>query len=66
MKRCPKCGSTKLETTAHVIERWWMDGDNYVETVECEGVAHYPDNEDLWACRTCGYEDTGIKFEEEK
>lgn len=67
MKRCPKCGSAKLLTTAHVVQEYWMDGDQYDQTIEdCIEVAHYPDNEDLWSCRNCGYEAAGIEFEEVK
>jgi predicted nucleic-acid-binding Zn-ribbon protein len=68
MKRCPKCGCEKFYVTAHVVEGWLVDADGeYLRTTEtCVEVTHYPDNEDLWTCFECGYEEEGIVFEKEE
>lgn len=65
MKRCPKCGNNKFSIVVHVTQEWIVDEDGYfVEcSVECLDVTHFPDNEDLWQCSRCGYEDAGAVFE---
>ena len=42
-----------------------VDRDGYYisTTEECVDVAHKPDNDDLWTCIKCHYEDTGSAFE---
>ena len=67
MKKCPKCGAKRFNVTAHVVQGWEVDeyGDFVRETEKCVCVSHYPDNEDLWTCTECGYEDSGDKFEVE-
>ena len=68
MKKCPKCGCEFFYVTAHIVEGWKVDKDGeYLKTTEqCVEVAHYPDNEDLWTCVECGYEEAGIVFEIEE
>ena len=65
MKRCPKCGHGEFYVTVHVTQAWIVDGDEqYLKTVEdFIETTHFPDNEDLWECAKCGYEDDGSKFE---
>lgn len=67
MKKCPKCGNKTFIVGAHVVQLWKVDENGeYIQTVEeCDCVAHHPDNEDMWQCAECGYEDSGDKFEEE-
>lgn len=68
MKRCPKCGCKRFYATAHIVEEWVVDADGeYLKTsAKCLEVTHYPDNEDLWICVDCGYEEEGIVFEIEE
>ena len=64
---CPKCSGKIFHVTAHVTQDWLVNeyGD-YLETVEaCSQVVHFPDNDDVWLCVTCGYEDAGSEFKEE-
>ena len=63
---CPRCGGTMFYATAHVTQDWVVDGyGEFQETVnECGEVTHYPDNEDLWECKTCGLEESGAFFSE--
>lgn len=65
VKRCPKCGNETFAVTAHVVQGWLVDRDGYyiATTEECVEVAHEPDNEDLWTCTKCHYEDVGAAFE---
>lgn len=68
MKRCPKCGCKQFYVTAHVVEEWLVDANGYF--IETTGlaleVAHYPNNEDIWVCTDCGYDDEGKEFEVEE
>lgn len=68
MKKCPKCGCEKFYVIAHVVEEWLVDeGGNYLRTTStCLEVTHYPDNEDIWICAECGYDDAGSEFEKEE
>jgi ribosomal protein L37AE/L43A len=65
MKRCPNCGNNKFIVTAHVVQEWIVDEAGYF--IECESecldVIHSPDDEDIWQCSKCGYENTGVVFE---
>lgn len=65
MKKCPKCGAETFYATAHVTQDWKMDRNgNYIETEDdCIEVTHYPEDEDIWTCANCYYEDSGIAFE---
>lgn len=65
MKKCPKCGCEEFYVTAHVVEEWLVDADgHYIEaTGPALEVVHYPDNEDIWVCVECGYDDAGSTFE---
>lgn len=64
MKRCPKCGGTKFLVTAHVTQDWYVDENGeFLETVkECDQVAHYPDDEDIWICAQCDHDGPGTEF----
>lgn len=64
MKRCPECGCTKFRVNAHIVQEWLVDGDGeLIEVIsECVGVAHEPDDEDVWVCPECGFMDVGYEF----
>lgn len=64
-KKCPKCGNETFIVRAHVVQTWEVDRDgDYLKVIEeCDTVAHYPDNDDLWTCSSCGYDASGDKFE---
>lgn len=66
-KKCPKCGNETFIVHAHVVQAWEVDRDgDYLKVIEeCDAVAHFPDNDDLWACSSCGYTASGDKFEAE-
>ena len=68
MKKCPKCGCEKFYVTAHVVDEWIVDANgHYIETTaQSTEVIHYPDNEDIWVCTECGYDDAGSEFEMEE
>ncbi len=68
MKKCPKCGNTKFNVSAHVVQEWLVDEDgDFIESIDdCVAVAHFPDNEDLWTCAECGYEAAGEEFENDE
>jgi len=68
MKRCPKCGGKQFLVTAHVTQGWVVDENgDFVEALnDCEMVTHHPDDDDLWMCRECAYEDAGDKFNVKK
>jgi ribosomal protein L37AE/L43A len=39
---------------------------NYMSTTTaCEEVTHQPDNDDIWACASCGYDAAGSEFEKQ-
>ena len=65
MKKCPKCGCERFYVTVHVVDEWIVDANGYyVETTASAiEVVRYPDNEDIWICTECGYDDTGSAFE---
>ena len=64
MKKCPKCGATAFEVTAHVTQDWLVDGngDFIQEISNCEEVTHWPDDDDVWMCARCGYDAAGSEF----
>lgn len=64
MKRCPKCGCKEFIVTAHVAEVWVMDEYGcFLEVIDdCEYVVHRPDDNDLWMCKNCTFEDAGSVF----
>ena len=64
MKKCPKCGATLFGVTAHVTQDWIVDGDGAFRTCvnSCVEVTHRPDDDDVWTCIKCFYEDAGSKF----
>lgn len=66
-KRCPKCGGSKFLVTAHVTQGWLVGAaGNYMSTTTaCEEVTHQPDNDDIWACASCGYDAAGSEFEKQ-
>ena len=67
MKKCPKCGCKQFIVSAHVTQGWIVDeyGEFVRVTEDCMEVTHFPDNEDLWTCTECGYENPGSDFEVE-
>jgi len=64
MKRCPKCGCEEFFVGAHVVQEWKVDcnGDFMEVTEDCIEVAHFPDDEDLWYCASCGHSAAGEEF----
>lgn len=62
--RCPKCGGNRFCATAHITQDWELDEYGiFEETVnDCVEVVHFPDAEDLWNCRKCGYSAAGKEF----
>lgn len=64
MKRCPKCGGARFDVTAHVAQDWMVDENGHFmrELDSCIAVLHDPDDDDIWTCHECGYEDTGGAF----
>lgn len=64
MKKCPKCGNETFYVTAHIVQDWEVDScGDYLKTVEdCVEVTHFPQDDDLWECTGCGYNDEGSKF----
>ena len=67
MYRCPKCGGGEFVVSAHVVQEWIVDKNgSFVEVInDCTDVTHKPDNEDVWACRKCGYDGPGSIFYKE-
>lgn len=65
MKICPECGSTKFHVIAHVAQAWEVDTNGYFSQCidECTEVIHKPDDDDIWCCAECGWDDPGSKFE---
>ena len=63
-KRCPKCGCESFYVTAHVTQDWKVDcWDDFMECMDdCVEVIHFPDDDDLWECVNCSYNDVGTKF----
>ena len=66
MKRCPKCGNKEFIVTAHVVQEWLVDkyGEFIKATQDCVCVSHYPDDDDIWQCESCGYDGAGSEFED--
>lgn len=62
--RCPKCGGKEFFASAHVVQDWELDAyGNFSKCVDdCIEVTHYPDREDVWDCKTCGYSGAGETF----
>lgn len=64
MKKCPRCGGTRFDVTAHVTQDWVVDENgNFMRELDtCSAVLHMPDDDDLWECHECGYEASGREF----
>lgn len=64
MKRCPICGHSNFNVTAHVTQGWLVDEDgDFIEcTTECEEVTHKPNDDDSWTCAKCGHDAVGKEF----
>ena len=47
-----------------MVQDWLVDcNGDYIKTVEdCIEVAHFPDDNDIWSCKQCGYEAEGNEF----
>ena len=62
--RCPKCGGNQFAATANVTQDWKLDQfgvfscclQQFIETT------HYPDEEDVWDCVSCGNSMLGREF----
>lgn len=62
--RCPKCGENQFAATANVTQDWKLDQfgvfscclQQFIETT------HYPDEEDVWDCVSCGNSMLGREF----
>ena len=63
-KKCPRCGCETFIVDAHIIQEWIVDAiGSFVDVnKDCTQVTHFPDDDDIWQCEQCGYEDTGGKF----
>jgi ribosomal protein L37AE/L43A len=63
-KRCPKCGATSFEVTAHVTQNWHVGPNG--EFIECLAnhveTMHVPNDEDIWGCAGCNFSAAGSKF----
>lgn len=64
MRICPICGNDQFIVHAHVVQKWLVDKAGLCENVvsDCVCVTHEPDDEDIWQCSACGYENAGKKF----
>lgn len=64
IKRCPKCGSTRLSATAIVSQNWRLNKNGtFVKILDdMLEVQHYPNDEDTWDCDDCGYSGKGVNF----
>ena len=64
MKRCPKCGGKRFVVTQHVTQEWVVDGngDFIDELSSCVDVIHRADDDDIWECYECAYNDAGRAF----
>lgn len=58
IKPCPRCGSIRFITTAHVTQTCVVDDEGCFESAlsECDEVTHAPDENDLYSCANCGAE----------
>ena len=63
-KQCPICGGKQFIVCAHVVQEWLVDEYGYCDQLiqDCVDISHEPDDEDIWECSECGYEDAGSKF----
>lgn len=68
MKRCPKCGGKEFYVDAHVIETWLVDehGEFICVKESLVGVAHEPNDYDIWECAECGHTADGYVFNVEE
>lgn len=64
MKKCPKCGGYRFITTSHITQDWLVDENgNFLGVLtDCLEVTHSADDDDLWTCSTCGYNNAGSEF----
>lgn len=55
---CPRCGSSKFITTAHVVQSWFVDEHGSFEgaSSDCDEVDVFPDPGNTWTCAVCGAE----------
>ena len=62
--RCPKCGGKTFAATAHVTQDWELDEKGAFAKClnDCLEVTHWPDQDDIWDCQTCGYSAAGREF----
>lgn len=65
MKRYPICGGTEFIVTIHLTEECLVD--EYEQFIEIfhggyTEITHAADDEDIWQCNECGYDDVGRKF----
>lgn len=62
--RCPKCGGSEFCATAHVTQDWELNGSGAFQKClnDCVEVTHYPDMNDIWDCKQCGFSAAGSEF----
>ena len=62
--RCPICGGTVFCATAHVTQDWELDETGTFQKClnDCVEVTHFPDKDDIWDCKKCGYSSAGQDF----
>ena len=68
MKICPKCGYSQFIVGQHVAQTVIVDGDGFfVEQLSaCDEITHAADDDDLWECAKCHYNDAGRAFNKPK
>ena len=61
---CPKCGGKVFCATAHVTQDWELDESGTFQKClnDCVEVTHFPDANDVWDCKQCGFSAAGSEF----
>lgn len=61
---CPKCGHDTFNVTAHVTQDWEVDSEGcFIDCLnDAVDITHRPDDDDLWTCAKCGFEEAGSEF----
>lgn len=61
---CPKCGGKVFCATAHVTQDWELnESGTFQECLnDCLEVTHFPDANDVWDCKQCGFSAAGSEF----
>lgn len=64
MKQCPECGAMSFFVSAHVVQEWLVDANGcfVCSNDDCMEVTHFPTDDDLWECASCGNVAVGTEF----